>query len=125
MIIKLAELVEPLRDDRHDSVKGDHLLLGNYAHPAVIGGGILGGWAGNETLDRIMPKTEKVVLETAKRKFMGIPFGTKITGAKIVSSNGGAKRNLAWGIARGLFQAVGAGTAAYGVKKIREHEDAD
>ena len=121
MIVKLAQfIVETPKDDQPKSVRGNNVLIGNYAHPAVIGGGILGGWGANEVLDKLMPKTQEVVLTKTKRKLFGIPFGSKITGGTIVTKGGGSKRNLLWNIARGGMSAIGAGSAAYLVNKHRK-----
>jgi hypothetical protein len=111
MIIKLAKFSKEEEDkirknlQNPSGIKSNQLLL-NYAHPATILGGAVGGFAGSE-------------------------IGDKIFGGHMIDSlaNSGAVRvpglsaRFAKNLFRGTAGALGAGAGAYAVSKFRSHKE--
>ena len=135
MIIKLATF-SPEEEDKirknlssSSGLKSKSQLL-NYAHPATILGGAVGGFAGSEIGDKLFGgnhldeiyKTMKV--PSKAKKFLGVIPRKETIVQKITPSAGVASR-LTKNIFRGGMGALGAGIGAYGVMKFRQRKNGD
>ena len=127
MLIKLADNIYILDggSNQSQSVRGSHMAFGNYAHPGVVAGGILGNYAGTELGDHLFPSVKKVVLEKQPNKFMGIKFGEKVVGAKVVEEGSKFRRFFANNVLRGTMGALGTGAGAMLVANLRKNKDKD
>lgn len=133
MIIKLAtfskEEEAQLRKKLSDpsQLKSKQQLL-NYAHPATILGGSVGGFAGSEIGDRILGghHLDEIYKSTSVRsktkKFLGLIPKKETILQKITPSSGVTSR-LTKNIFRGGMGALGAGIAATMVNKYRQSKE--
>lgn len=132
MIIKLAafskEEEDKIRKNLNTSaVKGSSVAT-NFAHPATIVGGAVGGFTGSEIGDRVfgghhMDEIYKSISVPSKaKKFMGIIPRKENIIQKITPSPGLSSR-LAKNIFRGGMGALGAGAGAYAVAKYRQSKE--
>lgn len=125
MLVKLSNLIVVNRDPNDVDISGPSSLLGYYTHPLVLGGGIAGGFAANELMEKFIPdKKEITVSRVGGKSLFGIPYGGKFEG-KISKGSNGTKRRLLWNIGRGVLASVGSGIAATGVAAYRRKNAQD
>lgn len=102
-----------------DQVKGNHVLLGNYAHPATIIGGAVGAFAGSEAADHFIPRLDKTELKTIKRNW----FKPNVIELVHTPEANRVARNLGRNLMRAGGAALGVGITAAGVKAFRGNQE--
>ena len=129
MIIKLASF-SPEEEAKirknlasPSAVKSKTALL-NYAHPATILGGAVGGFAGSEIGDRVfggnhLEEIYKSIKIPTKAKHFGL-IPKKETILHKITPHPGMSSRLIKNIFRGGMGALGAGIGAYAVNKYRD-----
>lgn len=86
MLLKLAENVDT-DVNKGLGVRGKHLLLSNAAHPAVFGGGIVGGFAGKELMHKLIPVEANISQRFARYAGRGLSAGIGAgTGAILIKT---------------------------------------
>lgn len=74
MLIKLAKNID--KDvNKGLGVRGTHLVLSNAAHPAVFGGGVVGGFAGKELMKKMIPIEKNLSQRFAHHAGRGLAAG--------------------------------------------------
>lgn len=108
-----------MADKKPEQIKGDSLLIGNYAHPATILGGAVGAFTGSEIADKYIPRLDTTELKVIKRYL----FKPNVTEFVHTPEANRLVRNLGRNLLRGGTAALGVGVTAAGVKKFREHQE--
>lgn len=129
MIIKLAaftpEEEAKLRKNLNSSGVRSSSSLVNYAHPATILGGAVGGFAGSELGDKIFggnANHEMFHITHVKPKgFFRKPQESIVN--RIASAGPGLGSRLSKNIFRGTLGALGAGLGATAVMKYRQSKE--
>ena len=133
MIIKLASFT-PEEESKirknlatPSAIKSKQMLL-NYAHPATILGGSIGGFAGSELGDKIfggnhLNEISKPLAKPSKIKQFTDMFRKKETVLQKMKPSVGMSSRLAKNIFRGGMGALGAGMGAMAVMKYRDRKD--
>jgi hypothetical protein len=132
MIIKLAafskEEEDKIRKNLKSSAVKSNSIATNYAHPATILGGAVGGFVGSEIGDHVfggnhMDEIYKTISVPSKtKKFMGI-IPRKETIIQKMTPTPGMVSRLSKNIFRGGMGALGAGAGAYAVAKYRQSKE--
>ena len=91
MLLKLAYLSrKTLRDENKGmGVRGKNLWLSNAAHPVVLGGGITGGFAAKELMEKVLPEAAQSTIGKRFASYAGKGLGAALgagTGAVLVKA---------------------------------------
>ena len=132
MIIKLAtfssEEEDKIRKNLSSSQVRSKSQLLNYAHPATILGGAVGGFAGSEIGDKIFGGNHleeiyrTIQVPSKAKKFLGL-IPRKETLIQKITPNAGMASRLSKNVFRGGMGAIGAGLGAIAVNKYRQSKE--
>ena len=91
MLLKLSYISRKTLVDENKGmgVRGKNLWLSNAAHPAVLGGGIVGGFGASELINHVLPEAARETVGKRFAAYAGKGLGAALgagTGAVLVKA---------------------------------------